>query len=115
MKKYLVAALIAASCLAASADQSSCQFQISRHSGISCQFSNHPNVVVVPSYPYPPAWTQSPVFTNPPTVYIYQEPQVIYVQPQPIYIAPGTRIPDLPYQPNPYIPYYNPNPYPRHR
>ena len=99
--------------------QESCQFQISRHSSISCQFGpyhRHPDVVIVRPHQHPPAWTQSPVFTNPPPIVIYEQaPQVIYVHPGPVYIAPGMRVPDLPYQPNPYMPYYNPNPYPRSR
>jgi hypothetical protein len=116
MKKILLALVLAASAHSVSAQLSSCQFHISRHSGVSCQFSNVP---VQPQVVYvnPPAWTQATVFTNPPPVVVYQEPQVIYVYPAPttVYIAPGMRVPELPYQPNPFIPYYNPNPYPRHR
>lgn len=119
MRKIIVAVAMMAFIGVAAAQSQSCQFTISRHGAISCQFSSGP-VYVQPGVLYqqtplviygqvpPPAWTQAPVFQQVPPVVIYQEPQVIYVQPQQHY-----RGNDYPYQPNPNMPYYQPNPYKR--
>ena len=90
-----------------------CQFQISRYPGIACQIGNYPPPVVVYQQNLPPpAWTQAPVYGGPPVVVYETGPQVVFVQP-PVYYGNvyGGYGYNLPYQPNPYMPGYNPRPY----